>query len=82
MFPILSRPEFIFQLGNNELNPLLKLAVFILGCRFSDQQQERKYEKILYQRLFIQSHDLLSVPDISTVQVKKLLYHKIIIFFY
>lgn len=70
MFPILSKPEFLFQLERNELNPFLKLAVFILGCRFDKKEQRRiEYEKILYQQLFEQSHDLFHVPDISTVQV-------------
>lgn len=66
IFPILSRPQFTFQLERNELNPLLKLAVFTLGCKLENKQP---YEEKLMFDQFLVSHDLILVPDLSTVQV-------------
>lgn len=73
MFPILSRPQFHYQLEHKEVNPMLKLAVFLLGCRLSNQQQDVQQEKALYQQfndLFASaSHDDSMKADLSTVQV-------------
>lgn len=69
MFPILSRPQFAFQLERDELNPLLKLAVFLLGCRLENKDIQQ--EKILYQQFLLLSNDLITIPDITTVQVKR-----------
>ena len=73
MFPILSRPQFHHQLEYKELNPMLKLAVFLLGCRLSNSPQDVQQEKILYQQyndLFASaSHDHSMKADLSTVQV-------------
>lgn len=73
MFPILSRPQFHYQLEHEELNPMLKLAVFLLGCRLSNKYQDVHQEKILYQQfndLFANaSHDDSMKADLSTVQV-------------
>ena len=69
MFPILSRPLFTSQLEHGQLNPLLKLAVFTLGCRF-ENKSDPYHEKRLCKQFFM-SHDLLSITDLSTVQVKK-----------
>lgn len=66
IFPILSRPQFTFQLERNELNPLLKLAVFTLGCKLGNKHP---YEENLMWNQLLVSHDLILVPDISTVQV-------------
>lgn len=67
MFPILSRPQFAFQLERDELNPLLKLAVFLLGCRLENKDIQQ--EKLLYQQFLLLSNDLITIPDITTVQV-------------
>ncbi|GAN04092.1 hypothetical protein MAM1_0054d03551 [Mucor ambiguus] len=72
MFPILSRPQFHYQLEHKELNPMLKLAVFLLGCRLNNNQQDVQQEKILYQQfndLFASaSYDDTMKADLSTVQ--------------
>lgn len=73
IFPILSRPQFHFQLEHKELNPMLKLAVFLLGCRLNNNIQDVNQEKLLYQQfndLFTNaSHDDNINADLSTVQV-------------
>lgn len=52
---------------------MLKLAVFLLGCRLSNNHQDVQQEKILYQQfndLFASaSHDDSMKADLSTVQV-------------
>ncbi|CEP13451.1 hypothetical protein [Parasitella parasitica] len=72
IFPILSRPLFRFQLENEELNTMLKLAVFLLGCRLNNDIQDVAQEKALYQQfddLFTNaSHDDMVKADLSTVQ--------------
>lgn len=65
IFPILSRPQFTFQLERNELNPLLKLAVFTLGCKLGNTHPYG--ENLMWNQLLV-SHDLILVPDLSTVQ--------------
>lgn len=69
MFPILSRPQFTFQLERDELNPLLKVAVFLLGCRFENKDLQQ--EKVLYQHFLTLSNDFITIPDITTVQVNE-----------
>ncbi|KAG2193489.1 hypothetical protein INT47_005014 [Mucor saturninus] len=66
MFPILSRPQFAFQLERDELNPLLKFAVFLLGCRLENKDIQQ--EKVLYQHFLGLSNDFITIPDITTVQ--------------
>ncbi|KAI9487032.1 MAG: fungal-specific transcription factor domain-containing protein, partial [Benjaminiella poitrasii] len=69
IFPILSRPQFTTQLEKNELNPVLKLSVFLLGCRLNNNSNNLNDEKMLFQQLsylLSKSHD--TIHDISTVQ--------------
>ncbi|KAI8642837.1 transcription factor domain-containing protein, partial [Parasitella parasitica] len=72
IFPILSRPQFHFQLENEELNPMLKLAVFLLGCRLNNSIQDVGQEKALNQQFdalsINASHDDMTTTDLSTVQ--------------
>ncbi|KAI8078132.1 fungal-specific transcription factor domain-containing protein [Gilbertella persicaria] len=63
IFPVLSKSQFQFQLENNSLHPLLRLAVFALGCRLHQGNQEAD---LVQQFHSIISHDML--PDISIVQ--------------
>ncbi|KAG2232296.1 hypothetical protein INT48_009317 [Thamnidium elegans] len=67
IFPILSRPQFILEFENDELNPLLNLAVLLLGCRLENDDNYLEQEKILYQQFFL-SLDLLSITDLTTIQ--------------
>lgn len=68
IFPILSRPRFILEYENDELNPLLNLAVLLLGCRLENNDDYLEQEKILCQQFFL-SLDLLSTTDLTTIQV-------------
>ncbi|KAI7900725.1 uncharacterized protein BX663DRAFT_144956 [Cokeromyces recurvatus] len=69
IFPILSRPHFSFLLEKNELNPLLKLAVFLLGCRLNNDVNDSKDEKMLYQQLdYLLNTSYDTIHDLSTVQ--------------
>lgn len=72
IFPILSRPQFAIQFEKNELDPLLKLAVYLLGCRLNNDCNYLDLEKALYQQFDVSlnsSHDVL--PDLTLVQVCK-----------
>jgi hypothetical protein len=66
VFPILSRPQFMFQLEKNELNPILKVAVMTLGCRLQDQKIQE--EKMLFQYFDYLLNTQENI-DLSTVQV-------------
>jgi hypothetical protein len=69
VFPILSRPQFMFQLEKNELNPLLKVAVLLLGCRLQNDQLQQE-EKMLFQHFdYLLNASQEIVPDLSMVQV-------------
>ena len=68
IFPVLSKSQFVFQLENNALNPLLKLAVFALGSRLQggiDSQEAN----LAIQFDSLMSHVVL-FPDFSPVQLR------------
>jgi hypothetical protein len=70
IFPILSRPQFSIQFEKGELDPLLKLAVYLLGCRLNNDNNYLNLEKALCQQFDVSlsaSRDVL--PDLTLIQV-------------
>ncbi|KAI8374930.1 fungal-specific transcription factor domain-containing protein [Choanephora cucurbitarum] len=66
IFPVLSKSQFVFQLENSTLNPLLKLAVFALGSRLQGGMDGQEANLVAQFDSLI-SHDIL-FPEISTLQ--------------
>lgn len=68
LFPLLSRPHFTRALSQQRVDPLLSLAVYTLGSKYTDQETSNS----LFERsqcILNMSHDL--PPTLSTVQVNE-----------
>ena len=68
-FPILSRQHFLFQLLHQKrsMNPLLRYAVYALGCRYSNPE-DRTAQRWFGKACCLVEHEIN--VSLSTVQVK------------